>query len=168
MTNKGRIAAAAIVLLLVGAACNKGTTSSAGSGGGGAGTTTQGGTGSGGTGGGGGAYGGGGGGYGGGYGGGGGTTKGTGGTAGATALTVSQANYHFTPPTFSVKGGDSISVKNTETATPHTFTVDGQNIDITNNPGQSTTVKIDLPAGTYQFFCRFHQSLGMKGTFTVT
>ena len=32
---------------------------------------------------------------------------------------------------------------------------------------QQSKVKIDLPPGTYPFFCSFHQSLGMTGTLTV-
>jgi plastocyanin len=59
-------------------------------------------------------------------------------------------------------------VKNSNPTTPHTFTVTGQSIDITNDAGQSQTVTINLPAGTYPFICRFHQGLGMKGTLTVT
>ena len=37
-----------------------------------------------------------------------------------------------------------------------------------NSPGQSQNVTINLAPGTYQFICRFHVGLGMKGTLTVT
>jgi plastocyanin len=33
---------------------------------------------------------------------------------------------------------------------------------------QSQDVVIDLQPGTYDFFCRFHKTLGMTGTLTVT
>jgi plastocyanin len=112
--------------------------------------------------------GGGGGGYGqGGYGGGGGGGDGGGG-GGTSTMTVTQANYSFTPSTFSVASGDTITVKNSTPSTPHTFTIDGENVDVTVSPATSQDVKIDLPAGTYPFFCRFHQASGMTGTLTVT
>jgi plastocyanin len=103
---------------------------------------------------------------GGGYGNGGG--GGGGGGGGASAKTITQANYQFSPSTFSVKSGDTITVKNSTPSTPHTFTVTDQDIDVTLDPGSSQDVKIDLPPGTYPFVCTFHESLGMTGTLTVT
>jgi plastocyanin len=41
-------------------------------------------------------------------------------------------------------------------------------VDVTVSPTTSQDVKIDLAAGTYPFFCRFHQAEGMTGTLTVT
>jgi len=98
-------------------------------------------------------------------GGGGSTTSGGGGTP---TDTIAQANYKFTPSTPSVKSGDTVTVKNTTTDTPHTFTVTGQNIDVAVQPGKSAKVKVDLPPGTYPFVCTFHESLGMTGTLTVS
>jgi plastocyanin len=83
-------------------------------------------------------------------------------------MTVTQANYSFTPSTFSVASGDTITIKNSTPSTPHTFTIDGQSVDVTISPATSQDVKIDLPAGTYPFMCRFHASSGMTGTLTVT
>ena len=74
----------------------------------------------------------------------------------------------FSPTTLTVKQGTSITVSNVSTSTPHTFTVTGKGIDITNNGGQSQQVTINLPPGTYPFICRFHVSSGMKGTLVVT
>jgi plastocyanin len=99
--------------------------------------------------------------------GGGATTTSGGGGSGASTETISQANYTFTPSKPSVKSGDTVTIKNTTTDTPHNFTVTGQNIGVTLQPGKSAKVKIDLPPGTYPFFCSFHQSLGMTGTLTV-
>jgi plastocyanin len=153
------------VLVLTGAACSNGG-SSTGSGGGlyggGSGSassapsSTSGTSGSSG----------GGGGYGqGGYGNGGG---GGGSGGGKSALTVTQADYSFTPSTPKVASGDTITVDNSTPGTPHTFTVDGQDIDVTVAPGTSEDVTIDLPPGTYPFFCRFHEAQGMTGTLKVT
>jgi len=80
---------------------------------------------------------------------------------------VTQTNFQFTPSSFTVGKGDTITVKDATTGTPHTFTISGQGIDVTNNPGQSQPVVIDLPPGTYPFMCRFHASQGMTGTLVV-
>jgi plastocyanin len=91
-------------------------------------------------------------------------------TGGTSTQTVEQGpggQLVFDPATFSVKTGDTITVSNVGTF-PHTFTVTGQSIDVTNSAGASQDVTIDLPPGTYPFICRFHQSSGMKGTLTVT
>ena len=98
---------------------------------------------------------------------GGGTTTTSGGGGGTPTDTISEANYSFTPSKPSVKSSTTVTIKNTTTDTPHNFTVTGQNIDVTLQPGKSAKVKIDLPPGTYPFFCSFHQSLGMTGTLTV-
>jgi plastocyanin len=96
------------------------------------------------------------------------TTAAAGGGSGGSGQTVSQANFSFSPSTFSVKSGDTITVKNTTADTPHTFTITGQSVDVTLDPNTSQKVKIALPAGTYPFICRFHESQGMTGTLTVT
>lgn len=72
------------------------------------------------------------------------------------------------PTTLAVPHGTSITVSDVSTSTPHTFTITGKGIDITNNGGQSQQVTINLPPGTYPFFCKFHVSSGMKGTLVVT
>ena len=75
--------------------------------------------------------------------------------------------FVFTPTTFTVKKGTSITVTNAGSAS-HTFTITGKGIDVVNSPGQSQSVTINLAPGTYPFICRFHVSHGMKGTLTVT
>jgi plastocyanin len=84
------------------------------------------------------------------------------------ALKVSVANYQFSPATVKVDSGDAMELTNTNPQTPHTFTVDGEDIDVSLDPGSSTTVRIDLPPGTYPFECTFHSSLGMRGTLKVS
>ena len=86
---------------------------------------------------------------------------------GASNLDVSLANYSFTPSTLSVTSGTTIHLHNTTPATPHTFVVTGQSINISISAGSTQVVTIDLPPGTYHFYCRIHQSLGMTGTLVV-
>jgi plastocyanin len=96
------------------------------------------------------------------------TTPTSGGGGDASVATVVQSNYQFTPSKPTVSSGDTITIENSTPSTPHTFTVDGQDIDVTVDPASSQEVTIDLPAGTYPFHCQFHQSQGMTGTLTVT
>jgi plastocyanin len=90
---------------------------------------------------------------------------------GKASLTLEQtASYTFNPTTVKVKSGSTIEVLNTAGQIPHNFSVQGENIDVTNNGGQSQNVKLALKPGTYQFFCKFHGSpgQGMHGTLVVT
>ncbi len=87
--------------------------------------------------------------------------------SGPVSLTITQANYQFTPSTPTAAQGATVRITNSTTATPHTFTIAGTPIDLTVNPSTSQTVTLDLPPGTYPFFCRFHHSIGMKGTLTI-
>jgi len=138
-----------VVLALVGAACGKSATASESGGsssGGGSGTSTgsSGTTGSNG-----------------GYGAGGG-----GAMMATTVLEGPDNGFTFSPSTVTVHQGQTITLTNVSD-TAHTFTVTGQGIDIETMPGKTDTVTIDLPPGTYPFVCRFHESMGMKGTLVV-
>jgi plastocyanin len=65
-----------------------------------------------------------------------------------------------------VTQGQTITLVNVSDAA-HTFTVTGQGLDIETLPDKTDKVTIDLPPGTYPFVCRFHESMGMKGTLVV-
>ncbi len=136
-----------VVLALVGAACGKAASASESGGGtpaGGSGTST-------GPNGGGGGYGGGGGG---------------GAMIATTVLEGPNNGFTFSPSTLTVSQGQTITLVNVSD-TPHTFTVTGQGIDVETMPGKTAKVTIDLPPGAYPFVCRFHESMGMKGTLVV-
>jgi plastocyanin len=135
-----------VVLALVGAACGKAATASEGGGsssGSGSGTSTGSSGASGGS----------------GYGGGGGMMA-------TTVLEGPDNGFTFSPSTVTVNQGQTITLSNVSD-TAHTFTVTGQSIDIETMPGKAAKVTIDLPPGTYPFVCRFHESMGMKGTLVV-
>jgi plastocyanin len=87
--------------------------------------------------------------------------------AGGITLQQGSGGLVFTPSTLTVKQGDVLAVANVGSAS-HTFTITGKGIDVVNQPGQTQNVTISLAPGTYPFICRFHESLGMKGTLTVT
>lgn len=166
-----RLVAALAATLLLGAACANDDGSDAAAGTGSTGSTATGASGGSGTtastgssdgGGGGGRYD-----YGSGGGGGGGNDDGgsdDSGGGGAIALTAD--NFAFSPTALEVKSGAEISIENAAPGTPHTFTVDGTDIDLELSPGDVEDETIDLDPGTYAFHCRFHAS--MTGTLTVT
>ena len=80
---------------------------------------------------------------------------------------IAMEDNHFQPPSLSVASGAELELDN-EGDSPHTFTIDGQGIDTQVAAGGQDKITLDLAPGTYSFFCRFHQSLGMKGSITVT
>jgi plastocyanin len=82
----------------------------------------------------------------------------------ATTTTVDAVDNAFRPPTATVAVGDTVTWRNAGTA-PHE--VSGAAFSSGNlDPGRSyswTATK----AGTYHYVCRYHQSIGMKGTLVV-
>jgi plastocyanin len=87
---------------------------------------------------------------------------------GASATTrVALEDVQFNPSDFTVTAGTSLELDN-EGDLPHTFTVQDQEIDVEVPSGENGSATIDLPAGDYQVFCRFHQGQGMTATMTVS
>ena len=88
------------------------------------------------------------------------------GGGGAAAVTVQVNNFLFAPSDIEVAAGSEIEVKNGNANTPHTFTVEGTDIDLELSPTDSEDVTIDLDPGSYDVICRFHGQ--MTATLTVT
>jgi plastocyanin len=94
-----------------------------------------------------------------------GTDDGSGsGTTGAD-VTLAADNFAFAPAEIELAAGEELSVKNANASTPHTFTVEGTDIDLELDPGEIEKATLDLDPGTYAFLCRFHPQ--MTGTLTV-
>ncbi len=87
--------------------------------------------------------------------------------AASSTTTVVQRNYAFSPSTLTVTQGSTLDVHNGTPSTSHTFTISGRGIDVVTTGGQTTAIQVNLPPGKYQFICRFHVALGMKGTLRV-
>jgi plastocyanin len=85
--------------------------------------------------------------------------------AGQTALTLK--DNAFDPSEFTIAAGAEITLQN-QGAALHNFSVEGQNIDKDVQPGETETEDLELAPGTYTFFCKYHRSLGMEGTLTVS
>ena len=80
--------------------------------------------------------------------------------------TVQANNFSFDPADVEVGSGEDLSLKNGNANTPHTFTVEGTDIDVELAPLATDEVTVDLDPGSYDFRCRFHAE--MTGTLTVT
>jgi plastocyanin len=85
---------------------------------------------------------------------------------GAGASTVQANNFAFDPAELEIASGDNLTLRNGNANTPHTFTVDGSDVDVELAPLAEEEATIDLEPGTYDFFCRLHPQ--MEGTLTVT
>jgi plastocyanin len=88
---------------------------------------------------------------------------GAGGTSTTTTVTLRDNEFAPADP---VVGNGTLRLVN-EGESPHTFTVDGADIDVEVEAGSKATASIDLEPGTYTVFCQFHRSQGMETTMTV-
>ena len=88
-------------------------------------------------------------------------------TGGGATTRVALEDFRFDPADFTVTAGTDLELDN-EGEAPHTFTVQGQQIDVEVAAGENGSATIGLPAGDYEVICRFHQGQGMVATMTVT
>jgi plastocyanin len=87
------------------------------------------------------------------------------GGGGGGATTLSMTDNAFNPASLTVSPG-SLTLTN-DGATLHNLTIEEAGIDEDVQPGQSTTVDIDLDPGEYEMVCEYHVAQGMTGTLTV-
>jgi uncharacterized cupredoxin-like copper-binding protein len=96
--------------------------------------------------------------------------------AGSTSVTaITERDFRFDTPDVTVSGSpQSLAVMNAG-PTVHDLTIRdaagtvlGETDDL--KSGSSETITVDLPAGAYTIFCSLpgHESLGLRGTLTVT
>jgi plastocyanin len=78
--------------------------------------------------------------------------------------------YSFQPSVIKAEKGSTATITLTNIGSvKHNLTVKSLNIDKDVSPGQ--TVTVDLPLGsatTVPFYCKYHQTLGMKGMFDLS
>ena len=83
----------------------------------------------------------------------------------AATSTITMTDNEFAPAAPVVASGELELVN--EGASPHTFTVEGEDVDVEVEAGQTASATVDLEAGTYTLFCEFHRAQGMETTLTV-
>jgi plastocyanin len=76
-------------------------------------------------------------------------------------------DFMFEPMDFTLGSGARITIRN-EGSALHNLTVEGQDFTKDVSPGETETEDLELPAGSYSIFCRFHRAQGMVGTLTIT
>ena len=94
-----------------------------------------------------------------------------GGEAASTAVTIEMVDIAFDPKDVTIPANTDVTVTlpNNGVAV-HNFNIDELGIKTEDVPGGgSTTVTINAPAGTYEFYCGVpgHREAGMVGTITV-
>ena len=86
---------------------------------------------------------------------------------GTIPTTLTTRDNVFDPTTFTFSG-TKITLKNLG-ANLHNFSVEGQSVNDDIKAGQTEVESLELPPGTYTFFCKYHRAaFGMQGTITVT
>jgi plastocyanin len=91
--------------------------------------------------------------------------------AAATAVTLDTVDLKFQPADFTIAANTDVKVTMTNKgALPHDFTIDKPSVKSDAiNGGQTTTFTLNLPPGTYDFYCSEpgHKAAGMVGKVTV-
>ncbi len=87
------------------------------------------------------------------------------GEQGTQRVGVDLVNAAFAPKAIEARAGQPLIVElHNKGFTAHTFTLQDLHIDVVLDRGEDKTITIPAqPAGTYPFYCRFHQAEGMRG-----
>ena len=102
------------------------------------------------------------------------TTGGAAATGAGGSVNLTATDFKFNPSDPTVKSGDvSFTMKN-DGQTTHSLEIEdvnGQDKELEGDvsPGQSGTLKVNLPPGKYEFYCPVgnHKEMGMEGEITV-
>jgi len=93
---------------------------------------------------------------------------------GGQTVDMTAADFKFDPSDPTVKSGDvtfNLTNDGQETHSLEIEDVNGQDQEIEGDvsPGQSGTLKVNLPPGKYEFYCPVgnHKEMGMEGEITV-
>ena len=91
-------------------------------------------------------------------------------TAAGVVLSVTGAEYAFTPPTLTATAGKVTIRFTNKGVVEHDFTIDALHVKISAKPGKTAEATVTLTAGTYKFYCTIpgHLQSGMQGKLTVS
>ena len=76
--------------------------------------------------------------------------------------------YNFVPSEQTFAVGETVTFVLKAESELHNFSIDDLGLDQDVNPGEEESVSVTFDtAGTYRFYCLFHEANGMEGTITV-
>lgn len=83
-----------------------------------------------------------------------------------TSVELEADDFYFEPEAVDARAGDTITIEvENEGDATHTFSVDALDIDEEIAPGDTAEIEVTVPdGGGVDFYCRFHEGRGMKGT----
>lgn len=93
----------------------------------------------------------------------------SGAASGEQEVTITGHDIYFDPDEVHVKAGKVKFTLPNEGAAQHDFSIDALNIQVDMPAGSTQTLEVDLPAGTYEYYCNIpgHKDAGMVGTLVV-
>jgi plastocyanin len=83
-------------------------------------------------------------------------------------VTLVAEDFEFNPVDLQAGPGEvTIAFQNGGNA-EHNITIESLDIDTDVDPGEATTIEVDVPEGeNVEFFCKFHEGQGMVGTLSA-
>jgi plastocyanin len=91
-------------------------------------------------------------------------------SGGGNEVAIQEADFSFTPSAITAANTDTLTITNNG-AQLHNFSIEGTSVDVDTQPGQTTPLTPTtppFPPGDYNVFCKYHKTLGMVATLTVT
>jgi uncharacterized cupredoxin-like copper-binding protein len=102
------------------------------------------------------------------------TTGGAAATGAGGTVSLTATDFKFNPSDPTVSSGDVTFNEKNDGQVTHSLEIENVNgqdkeLEGTVSPGQSGTLKVNLPPGKYEFYCPVgnHKQMGMKGEITV-
>lgn len=84
---------------------------------------------------------------------------------GGATVRIAMRDDRFVPENVTVSGTEIALVNKGQSI--HNFSIKGQGIDYDVQPGETEHEDVELPPGSYKFFCKYHEVAGMVGTLQV-
>jgi plastocyanin len=91
-------------------------------------------------------------------------------SASSDSVTVVATEFAFDPVDFSIPADTDVAVTlENAGVVEHDIQIDDPDVHIHAEPTETITETVNLPAGTYEYYCSVpgHRSSGMEGTLTV-
>lgn len=87
-----------------------------------------------------------------------------------TVAKIAVGDFFFKPNVFTLPANTKVTFEFTNGGSlEHYFVIDSQKVKVELKPGKTVTTTLELPTGTYVFYCSVpgHKQLGMVGQLTV-